>query len=294
MEKRDFGKTGLKVSALSLGASHIGNQSVSEDEAGHFLNEVLDKGINLIDTARMYGLSEERIGRHISHRRSEYILSSKGGYHIEGTHDWTADCIIKGVDHALGLMRTTYIDVMHLHSCGLDILRRGEVTEALLKAKASGKIRFAAYSGENEEREFAIETGVFDVIQTSANICDQRVIDEALPKTQAKGIGVIAKRPIANAFWRHKDQPKGDYSEVYWLRAKDMGLAPPGKMPWDEFALRFTAYQPGIHTCIVGTSKLDHFQNNIKIVEKGALPADVVKAARDAFKKHDQNWRGQI
>ncbi|MCC6547567.1 aldo/keto reductase [Candidatus Sumerlaeota bacterium] len=294
MQYRSFGKTGLKVSALSLGASHVGNSNVSEDEAGSFLNAVLDRGINLVDTARMYGLSEERIGRHISHRRKDYILSSKCGYHIPGTEDWTRECVTKGVDHALNLMRTDVIDIMHLHSCGLDILHRGEVTEALLDAKRAGKIRFAAYSGENEERAYAIETGAFDVIQTSVNICDQRVISDALPELARNGTGVIAKRPIANAFWTHEKQPTGSYCEPYWLRAKDMDLQNPAGIPWDEFALRFSAFLPGVHTCIVGTSKLSNLDRNLAIVDKEALPQDIIDATRALFKKHDQNWRGQI
>ncbi|MEO8376659.1 MAG: aldo/keto reductase [Candidatus Sumerlaeota bacterium] len=294
MDYRPFGKTGLKVSALSLGASHVGSQSVSEDEAGRFLNAVLDKGINLVDTARMYGLSEERIGRHIAHRRKDYVLTSKCGYKIPGTEDWTPECVTKGIDHALGLMKTDVIDVMHLHSCSLDVLKKGDVTKALLNAKHAGKIRFAAYSGENEERAFAIESGAFDVIQTSISICDQRVIEEALPELSNRGIGVIAKRPIANAFWRHETQPSGDYGEPYWLRAKAMNLQPPAGMPWDEFALRFSAFFPGVHTVIAGTSKLANLERNLAIIEKGPLPQDVVDATRALFKKHDDNWRGQI
>lgn len=294
MQYRPFGKTGLKVSALSLGASHVGNSAVSEEEAGRFLNAVLDKGINLVDTARMYGLSEERIGRHIAHRRKDYILTSKCGYNIPGTQDWTAECITKGVDHALGLMKTDVIDVMHLHSCGLDVLKRGEVTEALLQAKRAGKIRFAAYSGENEERAFAIQSGAFDVIQTSVNICDQRVIDDSLPELVKRGIGVIAKRPIANAFWRFEEQPKGNYCEPYWLRAKAMGMHNPAGIPWDEYALRFSAFLPGVHTCIAGTSKLSNLERNLAIIEKGPLPQDIVDATRRLFKQHDDNWTGQV
>ena len=77
MEKRAFGQTGLSVSVLGFGSMHLNDERSSDGDAGRLLNQVLDAGINLIDTARGYGLSEERIGRYIAHRRSEYLLSTK-------------------------------------------------------------------------------------------------------------------------------------------------------------------------------------------------------------------------
>ena len=293
MEQRPFGTTGLNVSVLGLGASHIGNQHVSEDEAGRFLNEVLDLGVTLVDTARGYGMSEERIGRHIAHRRGDYVLSSKCGYSIPGTEDWTPECIHHGINNALWLMKTDYIDIMHFHSCPLDTLRRDDVVAALLRAVDEGKVRVAAYSGENEPRQYAINSGRFRSIQTSVNICDQRVIDEALPLCVDGGLGVIAKRPIANAFWRFTDRPTGDYSEVYWDRAKAMGLTS-GGLPWSEFALRFTAFLPGVHSCIVGTANMKHFKDNLGIVAKGPLPADLVQTTRDLFHQYGKEWEGQV
>lgn len=293
MEIRDFGKTGLKVSVLGFGASHVGRGDVSEDDASRTLNAVLDAGVTLIDTARGYGSSEERVGRHIAHRRDEFVLSSKCGYSIEGTQDWTYDCVAKGIDRALSLMKTDRIDIMHLHSCPEETLFKGEVTAALLHAKDAGKIRVVAYSGENAPRRHAIECGFFGSIQASVNICDQRIIDESFPPMIDRGLGMIAKRPVANAFWRFADRPHGDYSEVYWDRAKVMGLTP-GKLPWLEYALRFTAFTPGVHSCIVGTSRIAHFEENLKAVAKGPLPEDVIRATREAFKKHGAAWDGQV
>ncbi|CAN5419768.1 aldo/keto reductase [soil metagenome] len=293
MEIRDFGKTGLKVSLIGLGASHVGAASVSETDADKFLNEVLDLGVTLVDTARGYGSSEERIGKYIAHRRDEYVLSSKCGYSIPGTEDWTPACVAKGIDQALSLMKTDRIDIMHFHSCGLDVLQRNDVTAALLKAVEEGKVRVPAYSGENEARAFAIDSGDFKSIQTSVNICDQRVIEEALPKTIKAGYGMIAKRPIANAFWRFKTRPSGDYSEVYWSRAQSMLLSP-GSLPWSEFALRFAAFTPGVHSCIVGTANMDHFKENLEFIKKGELPKEVVAETQKKFRDHDQGWTGQI
>src|SRR4051812_13673646 len=124
---RAFGDTGLTVSALGFGGGHIGDPATPEPEVERLLNEVLDAGVTLIDTARGYGASEERIGRHLSGRRSEVVLSTKVGYGIPGYEDWTGPCVAAGVDEALRLMRTDRIDVVHLHSCPLEVLERGEV-----------------------------------------------------------------------------------------------------------------------------------------------------------------------
>ena len=61
----------------------VGSDALSEADAGRLLNAALDAGISLIDTARSYGLAEERIGRHLANRRDEYVLSTKVGYGVE-------------------------------------------------------------------------------------------------------------------------------------------------------------------------------------------------------------------
>ena len=115
-----------------------------------------------IDTAPSYGLSEERIGRHLGSRRHEYVLSTKLGYGVAGIEDWTGPCITAGIEQALRLMRTDHIDIAHLHSCPRGTLERGDVIEALEQAKAAGKIRAMAYSGENDDLAYALATGRFD------------------------------------------------------------------------------------------------------------------------------------
>jgi len=294
MEQRAFGNTGLTVSLLGLGASHVGNTEVSEEDAGRMLNTVLDAGVTLLDTATGYGLSEERIGRHVAHRRDQYVLSTKGGYGVAGVENWTPQVIERGVEQSLKRMNTDRIDIFHLHSCELDTLKQSGVAEALERMVTEGKVRVAAYSGENRARAWAIQSGKFRSIQTSLNVCDQRVLDEDLPACDAKQLGVIVKRPLANAFWRFKDRPVGDYSEVYWHRAHQMRLEPPDGMAWDEFALRFAAFQPGVCSVIAGTNKAANFARNMAVIAQGPLPADVVASTRALFAKHDNDWTGEV
>jgi aryl-alcohol dehydrogenase-like predicted oxidoreductase len=291
--RRNFGNTDLKVSVLGFGAGHIGDARMEESYVDKLLNEVLDSGVTLIDTARGYGLSVERIGKYISKKRQEFVLSTKVGYSVPGYEDWTYDCIISGVDLALRTMKTDYIDIVHLHSCPLETLKRGEVIEALNKTVKSGKVRVAAYSGENEALDYAISTGSFGSIETSINICDQRVIDSGLAQANSKGLGVIAKRPIANAPWRFEERPVGHYCEIYWERLKKMNISP-GDIGYNELALRFAAFLEGVSSCIVGTGNIEHLKHNIKLVEKGALSEQIVNELRNSFKKNDKEWIGQV
>jgi aryl-alcohol dehydrogenase-like predicted oxidoreductase len=292
MEYRDFGTTGLKVSALGYGAGMIGDETISEIDVETILNSVLDNGITLIDTARGYGISEKRIGRHLSHRRDEFVLTTKVGYGIEGYTDWTYDCIIAGVEEALQRLKTDYIDIVHLHSCLIETLQKGEVINALEEVVSQGKIRVAAYSGENEAFDFAVYSNRFGSGMASLNICDQKIIDRILHIAKKKGMGFIAKRPIANAPWRFTEQPVGNYAEEYWHRWKAMKL----KLGMDELevAIRFSAFTYGVDSCIVGTTNIEHIKKNAELINNGKLPEEIETQIKNSFRQNDRNWIGQL
>lgn len=292
MELRELGRSGLKVSALGFGAMHINDGRTSEAEADRLLNSVLDLGINLIDTARGYGLSEERIGRHLAHRRADFLLSTKVGYGVEGVPDWTYDCIVQGVERALRLMHAEVLDIVHLHSCPLPVLQRGEVARALQDCKAAGKLRLAACSGDNAELDFAIASGDFDALQTSLSVCDQINLAERLPRAQALALGVIAKRPVAVAVWRHAQRPDDHAEGHYWDRWHAMGLAE--TLPEAELsalALRFAAHAPGVASAIIGTANPEHVRQNLAAVAAGPLPAELQAVIRGRFQPE---WAGLI
>jgi aryl-alcohol dehydrogenase-like predicted oxidoreductase len=291
---RDFGKAGFKVSVLGYGAGMLGVKNISDRESGQILNTLVDLGVTLIDTARGYGLSEERIGRHLQQRRQEIILSTKVGYGIPGKIDWTYECIQAGIEEALRTLRTDYIDIVHLHSCSQQVLEDGGPLHALEEARVSGKVRVAAYSGENEALEWAVGSGRFGSVEHSVNICDQRVIDGTLALASSRGLGVIAKRPLANAPWTFSECPKGEYAEEYWWRWKTMNLDTCG-LEWPELALRFSAFTPGVSSCVAGTTKASHILDNIQYIENGPLDEDQTSAITAAFHKNDPGWwTGQI
>lgn len=298
MEYRQFGHSGLNVSLLGLGAGQIGDARLSESDVAHLLHFAVDQGITLLDTARGYGLSEERIGRQLANKRHQLVLSTKLGYDMPDHADWSAGCITAGVEAALQRLQTDYLDIVHLHSCSLEVLQRGEVITALQAAQQAGKVRVIAYSGENAELRWAVHSGLFGSVEHSLNLCDQRVIDDPLPQAQAAGLGVIAKRPIGNAPWRFASCPVGEYAEEYWWRWHTMSQREPELLPagmdWQTLALRFSAYTPGVSSIIVGTTNPSHLRHNLQQLS-APLPPDVYQRLRDAFTRHDPGWwYGQV
>ncbi|UBV43045.1 aldo/keto reductase [Deinococcus taeanensis] len=297
MEQRDFGHTGLRVSVLGLGAGQVGAEHLSEDEAGTLLNRAVDRGVTLVDTARGYGLSEERIGRHLSYRRHDFILSSKGGYDAEGAEDWTPQAVRLGIEQALTRMRCDWIDIFHLHSCPADTLRREDLLGALDDARSSGLIRVAAYSGENEALAWAVQCGRFGSIETSVNLADQWSRRQLIGPANERGLGVIAKRPIANAAWQFKERPTGEYAETYWERLRTLNLDAARQeagLDWLTFALRFAAYTPGVHSAIVGTASIENLERNVRVVQEGPLPIDLLTHVEAAWHEHGLTWGGEV
>lgn len=288
---RPYGSSGLQVSALGLGAGQLGDARLSEDDAADLLVASVDAGVTLIDTAPSYGLSEQRIGRYLSARRRNVVISTKLGYGVDGIPDWTGPCITAGVDQALRILRTDYLDIAHLHSCPWTVLAQGEVVDALERAKQSGKVRAIAYSGENEDLDYAVGMDRFDGFMASLNLFDQRVIDRILPRITDKGF--IAKRPSANHPWRFDAQPVGDYCEPYWQRWQAMGLDS-GGMDWGELAIRFALSIPGVSSAIVGTARAAHLRQNLDWAMKGPLDSKTVASWQRRFAECDQDWSGQI
>lgn len=304
MKRHPFGKTGFDVSVLGFGSAPIGYLNADQERVSAILNLMLDSGVNVIDTGASYPGSEELIGRAIGHRRNEFVVITKCGGKLPDLSEgmWTPELITKTVERSLKNLGVEQLDVMLLHSCDLKTLQDGRLIEPLLKARQAGKIKFLGYSGDNEAAVHAAGLDDIAVIETSINITDQIDIDKVLPICRARNLGVLAKRPIANACWKDVSQQQGlykAYAKTYTERLSQMQLKPADlgftDADWPEIALRFTLSQGGVHSAIIGTQSIESAKANIANAEKGPLPAQVVQKIRDAFAAADPNgvWTGQ-
>lgn len=296
MEYRVLGRTGLRVSRLGIGLAEIGSQVTDAEirQAADVLNTALDAGINFLDTSACYGNSEELIGRSVAHRRDEFILATKAGHVVGGYvgEEWTAQTVTDSIERSLHRMRTDHLDLVQLHSCGVDILERGEVTQVLLDAQQAGKLRFIGYSGDNAPAEWAVRSGVFDTLQTSFNLVDQRARYTLFGEAVAQGMGIIVKRPIANGAWGAAGAPS-TYAEAYFERAQAMLAlgAIPDAPERILLALGFAFAHPEVDTFIAGTAKLTHLKANIEWVNTQLpIALTAVVALRAAFDQVGQDW----
>jgi len=305
LEKRAFGKTDMKVTVLGFGGAEIGYEKTSKETVQKLLNAALDAGLNVVDTAECYIDSEVQIAEAIGSRRKEYYLFTKCGHAVEEAGrdaDWSKEGVLRSIERSLARLKTDAVDLLQLHSCSLDELKKGDCIEGLEAAKKQGKARFIGYSGDSKAARYAVECGRFDALQTSLNIVDQESIDLLLPLAREKKMGVVAKRPIANAVWRNDGEPSSGYHLEYWkrLRALEYPFAT-GDRRKDEgpngpagIALRFTAMQPGVDVLIVGTSKPERWKQNAALLEAGPLDKDLESSIRARWKAvAKDDWIGQ-
>jgi len=298
METRKLGATDMQVSVLGFGGSEIGYQSISAPVVKRMLNSALDAGLNVIDTAECYVNSEELIGQAVAGRRKEYYLFTKCG-HPEGwgLGDWRSPSLQKSIERSLKRLRTDYVDLIQLHSCSEAELKEGDAIEALERARERGQARYIGYSGDGRAALYAIQCGRFDTLQTSVNLADQEALELTLPLARQRSIGVIAKRPIANAAWKSGDRPPADsYAYPYWERLRKLKYNFLNREPEEisSIALRFTLSVPGVHTAIVGTTKPGRFDKNAASLEAGPLPEDLLDKIRARWRQvADSTWVGQ-
>jgi hypothetical protein len=292
----------MEVSVLGFGGAEIGFEGASVAAVAALLGGALDSGLNVVDTAECYwagdeeSASERLIGEAVGHRRSEFFLFTKCG-HAAGMDapDWSPELIERGIERSLKRLKTDCLDLVQLHSCSLEMLQQGDVIAALQKARQAGKTRFIGYSGENQAALHAVQCGAFDTLQMSVNIADQHAIAKILPEAASRGVGVIAKRPIANAAWMRAESDVSGYVRPYYDRLKVLAfpfLSQPGSV---GVALRFTLACPAVATAIVGTKNPARWQENAALLAAGPLPAaelDAIRARWDEIAPSE--WTGQV
>jgi aryl-alcohol dehydrogenase-like predicted oxidoreductase len=299
MEKRRLGKTDMDVSILGFGGMEIGYQHISLAAAKKLLNDVLDSGINVIDTAECYSTSEELIGEALVGRRKDFYLFTKCGHESGWTYpDWRPESLFRSVERSLKRLKTNAVDLIQLHSCSEAELRQGKVIETVQRMRERGYTRYIGYSGDSKAALFAAECGQFDVLQISVSIADQEALEIVLPAAEQRSLGVMAKRPLANMAWHNGDRPPSDsYGRTYWERLR--------RLKYDflsgdlsqalSTALRFSLSVPGVHTAIVGTTKPERIAENKAAVEAGRLTEQTYEKIRARWRQVARpSWVGQI
>jgi aryl-alcohol dehydrogenase-like predicted oxidoreductase len=284
MNQHTVGRTGLQVTQLGYGTMGLrgprtwGQRVVSDEAAESFLHRVLDAGINFLDTAPDYGVSEERIGKYLSARRGEYYLATKCGCaytqhadHLEIDHAWEADVIRRNLETSLRRLRTDYVDVLQFHGGDAETLQRVGLIDLLRRFVTQGKVRFVGISSSLPELPGLIALGLFDTFQIPYS-CLAPQHHELITQAAATGAGIILRGGIAQG-GPDAEIKRPALADV-WQRAGLDELLPDG-MTRAELILRYTLSHPHCHTTIVGTCNADHLQENIAAANQGPLPPEL-------------------
>ncbi len=200
MEKRQLGRTGLRVSPLGFGAMHL--PKLTQEEANRVLNYALDRGITYIDTAAGYGDSEEKLGKAIKSRRDEYVLATKTAkrsYREAKTE----------IEASLRQLGTDHIDILQIHYVNYikeyrEVLSPDGAIRAAEELKAKGYIGHIGITGHRPELLAKwIEQYPFDTVLFHLSMAQPFARKELMPTAERLDVGMIAMKPLSGAFLSH-------------------------------------------------------------------------------------------
>ena len=300
MKINKLGKTDLMVSQLGIGFARSGYAMDSLNKVRKLIHTGLDAGINFIDTAECYGNSEEILGQIIPTVRNKLIIATKVGHLADDFKgiQWTYQAIDQSINNSLKKLNIDFIDIIHLHANEIPFPPPDGVLEALVNAKITGKCRFIGLSHENQSAISGISTNIFDTLQTSFNLIDQKARYKLLPLCKEMNVGVIAKRPIAKAIWKNiiqnpNDIPLGFANVERYRRAKlilESDLIESARQNPIALSLGFTLAHD-IDTAIVGTRNVEHLIQNVESVNNELPISEIsLKYLRDRFDSYGANW----
>jgi predicted aldo/keto reductase-like oxidoreductase len=257
LPRRVLGRTKEKVTILGLGTAPVGEGPVGVEEGIKIFSEVIDRGVNYIDTARIYGNAEEILGHIIPKQRDKLFVVTK----VSTDNGARAE---QSLNESLGRLKTDHIDLVHIHSIGgknLDrVLASDGVLEFLLKQKEAGKIRFIGISGHNRPANFVrmIQTDQIDVLMCVMNHADRNIYDfegKVLPEAMKRNVGCAAMKVYAGI--------KGGFPNH---RSGFVGCATePERLP---HAMAYALDLEGVSVAVVGPYTVEQAIQNVQFARK--------------------------
>ncbi len=215
MERTRLGRTGLEVSRIGFGALQIAAK-YSYQHAEKLLNLALDAGINVIDTARGYSDSEERIGKALSKRREEFYIATKSGGGTRASF-WEA------LADSLRRLKTDYVDIYQFHGAdkgARDYIYNGETTsECMQEARDQGKIRFIGFSSHSLDDSLDLmRTGDFDVVQYPISYVGDEAAEQGLvAEAERLDVGFLGMKPFGGGRLGHARYCLGYVFRFPWV-----------------------------------------------------------------------------
>jgi aryl-alcohol dehydrogenase-like predicted oxidoreductase len=256
MPAKRLGKINFQAGILGLGAQHLGDYDSDQKTADHVIGEAIDNGLNYIDTAPTYNLSEERVGRALKGKRDKVFLVSKVETNARGDVRYQIRDSLRKLQtdyldcvhiHNIGRhkLQTDYLDCVHIHNIGrhdrypsLDqVLRKNGTLGGLVEAKKQGMIRHIGSTSHLRPARVlpAFETGEIELFMCTLNFVERHIYgfeEKVLPEARRRNIGVIAMKVLGGP-----------------VRGKGARLSSPADY---QATLRYVWGIPGVAVAIVG------------------------------------------
>jgi L-galactose dehydrogenase len=304
MEYRALGKTGMKVSALSFGASSLGAvfHDIDESDGVRTVHVAVDHGINFIDVSPYYGATkaETVLGRALKDiARDKYFLATKVGQYGEGVFDFSAARVTRSVDESLARLHVDYLDLIQCHDIEFVKLDQivNETLPALHKLRTTGKVRHVGITG----LPLKIFAAVIDrvapgMVETILSFCHYELNDTSLeslvPYLKQRNIGIINASPTGMGLLTERGAPAwhpasdaikaGCRKAVEFCKQRGINIV--------ELAIQFSISHPDIATTLVGTANSKNMLDNIRYAEK-PLDGEKLGLVLDVLKPiHNSNF----
>ena len=318
MNYRTLGKTGWRVSEVSFGAWAIGGSwgEVSDEDSMRALHKAVDEGINLFDTADVYGDGRsERLLAKLRRERSETLyIPTKAGRRLDPhtAEGYSRENLNAFVDRSLENLDTDALDIVQLHCPPTQVFYQPEVFDALEDMKREGKIKHYGVSVEKvEEGLKALEYPGLSTVQIIFNLLRQRPSELFLGEAKRKDVGVLVRVPLASGLFTGKMSEKTNFEEDDHRNFNRDGSAfdrgetfagldfetglqavdalrdlVPDDATMPQFALRWILMHDAVSCAIPGAKKPEQVEDNASASELEPLSDEVMKSSKEVYERY--------
>ncbi len=284
MQYRKLGNTGIRVSVIGMGTWQLGDAEWGRAPDDKTVEAIFDAarqcGVTLIDTAECYGnhTAEERIGRAIGRDRDRWVVATKFGHVYRGPYDrvddFSASALVRQLDDSLRALRTDRVELLQVHNMTPEIAANDEMWETLLELRRAGKVRAIGAAIKFDPATARPEP--LDAVQVIYNRLDRRAEDAVLPACRERGLGVMARVPLARGLLTGKYEigkrfAEGDPRHGYTPESIDAQLEDvrrierdelPSGTPLARWALAWCLRNPALSAVIPGCKSAAQLQAN--------------------------------
>jgi len=265
LEQRTLGKTGLKLSVPSFGASSLGHAFRPADlqESIRAVHTALDLGMNFIDTSPFYGsgISEVVLGFALKGvPRERYLLGTKLGRYDNAAFDFSAKRVAESIDVSLKRMGVSHIDIMLCHDIEFVDMKQivEETLPAVRAAQKAGKIRFVGISGYPMNIfKYVLDRAPLDVVLSYNHYTLQNtMLADLVPYLRAKGVGIMNAAPFSARLLTNQELPPWHKATPLVRETAKKAAAHCAKAGVDiaQLALQFSIANKDLDTCVVGSA----------------------------------------